>query len=83
MLNAPVQERTATPPTLQSVRAVRKHRMDWLLRSYISQHIVLLACTALLFFGSILISPSQPDVYAANPGVSNSCNWYRVQGNRI
>ncbi len=46
---------------------------------HLYQHAILLLLAALLLFGSVMVSGSQPAAHAANPGTGNACNWYRVQ----
>lgn len=43
-----------------------------------AKHLILLAFTACLLFGSLLYASGQPAVQAANPGSGNGCSWYRV-----
>lgn len=39
---------------------------------------VLILIAALLLFGSVIVSNSQPFAHAANPGAGYGCSWYRV-----
>ena len=45
---------------------------------HLFQYGVLILLAALLLFGSVIVSNSQPFAHAANPGSGNGCNWYRV-----
>jgi LysM repeat protein len=59
-------------------------RIDTVLRANITKQIILLAVSALLFFGPLALSLQQPSALAANPGPGNSCSWYKVQrGNTL
>ncbi|HJT55915.1 MAG TPA: transglycosylase SLT domain-containing protein [Ktedonobacteraceae bacterium] len=49
------------------------------LRLHVSKQVVLLLFTAVLLFGSIIVSNSQPNAFAASPGAGNGCVWYRIQ----
>ncbi len=49
------------------------------LRLHLSKQVVLLLFTAVLLFGSIIVSSGQPNALAANPGAGNGCSWYRIQ----
>ncbi len=49
------------------------------LRLHVSKQVVLLLFTAVLLFGSIIVSTGQPAALAANPGSGNGCSWYRIQ----
>jgi len=50
------------------------------LKPYIYKHIVLVICTVVLLFGSLLLSHSQqPNAHAANPGSGHACSWYSIR----
>lgn len=57
----------------------KKHKSGRKFRLHVSKQVVLLIFTAVLLFGSIIVSNSQPTAHAANPGAGNGCSWYRVQ----
>ena len=50
------------------------------LKPYIYKHIVLLICTVVLLFGSLLLTHNQQqNAHAANPGSGNACSWYTIR----
>ena len=50
------------------------------LKPYIYKHIVLLICTVVLLFGSLLVNHNiQQNAHAANPGSGNACSWYTIR----
>ena len=82
MFIAPIQEsdaRMLTQHTIIQTGQRSKRGIRTLLHSHTGRNAVLLVCTALLLFGSLVISGNRPNAYAANPGYGNGCNWYRVR----
>ena len=50
------------------------------LKPYIYKHIVLLVCTVVLLFGSLLLTHTiQLNAHAANPGNGRACSWYTIR----
>lgn len=50
------------------------------LKPYIYKHIVLIVCTVVLLFGSLLLThETQPNAHAANPGSGRACSWYTIR----
>ena len=50
------------------------------LKPYIYKHIVLIVCTVVLLFGSLLLThETQPNAHAANPGSGHACSWYTIR----
>ncbi len=80
MITVPVQERTTTTSTNSLIRNSRKDGVRTYLRSHLYKHVVLVICTAVLLFGSVVVSlEQQAAVHAANPGPGNGCSWYTVR----
>lgn len=78
MFIEPVQESDARMLKQHIVKEFRQRGIRTLLHSHTGRNVVLLVSTALLLFGSLVISGNRPDAFAANPGYGNSCSWYRV-----
>lgn len=71
-----------TTPTPSLEPKSSQGKQNW--RFYMSKQIVFLVLTALLLFGSFVVSYNQYFAHAANPGPGKSCSWYRVQwGNTL
>lgn len=79
MVIVPVQERITTTSTHQTMGNCPDDTTRRNLRLPISKQVVLLVFTAILLFGSSLVSHNSPSAQAANPGPGNACSWYRVQ----
>ena len=78
MFFTPVQESDARMLTQLTRKERTQYSIRTLLHSHIGRNAVLLVCTALLLLGSLVISDTHSNAFAANPGYGNSCSWYRV-----
>src|SRR5579884_1034565 len=76
MVIVPMQERTTTPSTHQTTENCPNDKIHRKLP--ISRQVVLLVFTAILLFGSFVVSHNSQSAQAANPGPGNACSWYRV-----
>jgi len=79
MFIEPVQESDARMLKQHTITEFGQRGIRTLLHSHTGRNVVLLVCTALLLFGSLVISGNRPDAFAANPGYGNSCAWYKVR----
>ena len=76
MVIVPMQERTTTTSTHQTAENCSNDKIHR--RLPISKQVVLLVFTAILLFGSFVVSHNSQSAQAANPGPGNACSWYRV-----
>src|SRR5437588_6132517 len=67
----------STHPTMRK-RRTASTRTKGHLPSSVYKHAVLFVFTALLLFGSIVVSNNQLAARAADAGPGNGCSWYRV-----
>src|SRR3989442_15858313 len=74
-----MQDRTTTTLTSRVERNRKKEGMQKYLRSHFYKHALLIIFTAVLFFGSLMVSQGElPTAQPANPGPGNVCVWYTV-----
>lgn len=78
MFIEPVQESDARMLKQHTLKKFGQRGIRTLLHSHTGRNVALLVFTALLLFGSLVISGNRPNAFAANPGYGNSCAWYRV-----
>jgi hypothetical protein len=68
-----------TSQAREKMEQERKRKFGRKFQLHMSKQVVLLIFTAVLLFGSIIVSNYQPAAHAANPGTGNGCSWYRIQ----
>ncbi len=49
------------------------------IKPYIYKHIVLIICTVVLLFGSLIVTQNERAAQAAHPGYGNACSWYTIR----
>jgi LysM repeat protein len=74
----PIHKRSMISLGLQVKIKYVKCGLKHFMRSHSSRQVMLLVCTALLLFGSYVLSNSGSAAQAEAAAAGNSCSWYRV-----
>lgn len=78
MSTTSVQNHNTTLPTEQRLTEQRETRTPTRLRSRYYKQAILISCTLLIIFSTMVVSYNRPTVLAADPGSGNVCSWYTV-----